>query len=668
MNENRRSIAWLLGGLLLAIDSGRPVQCEILFTEVTTEAGLDAEQYVSQTMHGLGVIWVDYDNDEWPDLFAVNGYGEPPHLYHNEGDGTFSSADHLLPSMGPEEQSGAVFADYDNDGDQDIYILVQDEELIAECNCNPADGPANRLLKNYWVENGNQVVAGEPLFRNVATAAGVAGVAFPPFGDDYARRSLSGGWLDYDRDGCIDLYVSQWAIRHGGEQSNMDTLYHNNCDGTFADATSASGVNDGLVPDNLRPTLAFLAAHLDGDLWSDMYAGNVSERADPLPEPPDANCMPNCPIRYYDMLWHNNGDGTFTNVIHNSPGVGDDTGADMGIDVADIDLDGDWDLYITDLWITEHDQPPPGNAFYLGNGDGTWQDNSAEVAGVAGNPNMATTWAANFFDADQDGYEELFVSGNGPTEADWDLLFRNNGDGTFTDIAAAAGLTLSGDGRGAATADYDHDGDLDFVVVELNGHLRLYRNDSQGIGNWIKVKLEAVQSNRSAIGTIGTVLAGGKRLMRQVKGGSSAHSQDDLVVHFGLGTAAIVEELEIAWPSGTVDTLNNVAVNTLHVVREGEIGSAVAIDTVQPLRLARGLSGTMRVTGQGFEGGGSATVVPPGPGVTIDDTTVIDANTVQLSLTIEPDANLGARGLAWTNPSGDQGTKVPAFWVVPAQP
>jgi uncharacterized repeat protein (TIGR01451 family) len=264
------------------------------------------------------------------------------------------------------------------------------------------------------------------------------------------------------------------------------------------------------------------------------------------------------------------------------PGVGDDSEADMGIDVADIDLDGDWDIYISDLYNTTLDALPLGNVLYLGNGDGTFADNSAPAAGLASD----NSWGVSFFDADQDGWEDLLVVTmipitNGP------YFYRNEGGGVFADLSTTDGLSC-GDARGSATADFDRDGDLDVAIVNsLGGPLQLFRNDTTAPGGWLQLKLRGSQSSRDAIGAVVQAAAGGVTRMRQIKGGSSAHSQDDLVVHFGLGAADTVDVVRVFWPSGVVDSLTAVPANTFLTVPEGStilagVGVALSVDDSSP--------------------------------------------------------------------------------------
>ncbi len=557
-----RVLGWHLALGMLSLVAG-PVPAQVQFTDVSAAAGVDGDLYASPTRHSLGVNWIDFDADGWPDLFLVSGDPlVPPHLFRNQRDGTFTREDDLLPALPQVEMSGSVFADYDGDGDDDIFVYTDNTDFDV-MGLNLPDGPLNLLLKNLWVENGRAVVEGQPLFEEVAAAAGLDDAADPPLGDLPGHRTKTAGWVDYDRDGCVDLYVGHWVMNVGGAEGNRDRLYRNRCDGTFEDVTASSGVNPGTDPTTYRAALAFLAAHLDGDLWPDLYVVNMSE-VDPQPY-------------INDFIYRNNGaqEGsqvTFTEVSGSMPGVGDDNAAGMGIDVADLDLDGDWDIYISDLFLQRPSEASAGNVLYLGNGDGTFADNSAVDAGV----DEHNSWGVNFFDADHDGYEDLYVATLGTAERE--LPYLNNGDGTFTNAAAAAGL-VTYDTRGSAVADYDRDGDLDLAVVNQHrtdvagfpGVLQLFRNDTVGAGNWLQVELVGLASNRDAIGAVVEVTAGGVLRMRQIEGGSSAHSQDALGAHFGLGDATVVDELRVRWPSGQENVLTDLAVNRFLTVIEGQV-------------------------------------------------------------------------------------------------
>ena len=542
------------GGRLTARIVPAPQAERLSLTEISAEVGIEPDYYEGSTTHGLGVNWIDYDQDGWPDLFTTNGFGLDPHLYHNLGNGTFSKVDELLPELPDVEMAGSVFGDYDNDGDLDIFIQVTNEqwELYG---FNLPDGPTDILLKNLWAENGGRVVDGEPLFEDVASIAGVDGTLVEPWGDYPAWRSMTGGWLDADRDGCLDLYVGRNVNNSAGHAANFDTLYRNNCDGSgsFADETAERGLYDGTDPATLRPALAFLAGHLDEDLWTDIYVVNMATNTGIGQD-------------HRDILYLNDGDGTFTEASAASPGLCDDAGAGMGIDTADLDLDGDWDLYISDVLGDDWDTPPPGNVLYLSNGDGTWQDNSAPEAGlVAAGDYLSGSWSVNFLDVDHDGYEDLLVGFRLRK-----VLFINDRAGAFVPLTTSVGLSDAFRTRGAASADFDRDGDLDVAAIHQRGELELYRNDGSESANWLEVRLVGSTSNRAAIGAVVELSTNGLTMMRQVKGGSSTHSQDDLVLHFGLAESSIVEQLTIRWPSGLVETHEGITGNRLLQCREGD--------------------------------------------------------------------------------------------------
>jgi len=533
-------IIGLIAGLIYSLTATAQVQ----FTEVSAQAGINGDTYVSRTVHGLGMNWIDIDNDGWPDLFAINGYnGGGAHLFRNEGDGTFSDQDSLLPAMPNDEQMGSVFADYDNDGDQDIYIFT--DNFMGPV--GPSAAPVNILLQNQWVENGNQIMPGEPLFVDVAAAAGLEDLLDTPHADGPAFRASTGGWFDYDRDGWVDLYVCHWDRGKHGEDWNQDRLYRNMGDGTFQDVSASTGimpVDDGTYE---RACLAFIGAHLDGDMWPDMYIGNVD-----APQPYSR-----------DYIFQNNAGTGFTERTLDSPGVGDDADAAMGVTIGDIDHNGGWDVYLSDLG---GGGAPIGNPLYLHTGsDILYNDNSADVAGVT----AEGSWGVNFLDVDHDGYEDLFVSTMGDNV---NILYLNNqGDGTFTKHPPGLGAIMA---RGSAYADFDRDGDLDIAVVEIDGGLHLYRNDSTNSNHWLQVDLVAndtqsgMWSNRSAIGALVKVTANGKTYMRQVIGGDSGHGQNQLGLHFGLGGATTIDQIQVFWPSGATETLTNQPVDTFLVLNE----------------------------------------------------------------------------------------------------
>ena len=404
--------------------------------------------------------------------------------------------------------------------------------------------------------------------RRRAPEAGVDDLADPAWGAYPGYRSTTGGFFDYDRDGYVDLYVTHWWTEFGGQPQNKDRLYHNNGNGTFTDVTDAAGMNDGVTdPTQNRPGLATMAAHLDQDLWPDVYVVNVHDD-DPY---------------HNDFYYRNNGDGTFTESASLSPGLGLHDGAGMGIDTADVERRrrlGHLHLDIINNVIDSSN----GNAFHTSNGDGTFADNSADAAGIHG----VTSWGIEFFDADLDGYEDLFVGGAG-TDDDL-VLYRNLGTDppTFEDISVSSLLDGNGHAvRGATTADFDNDGDMDLLLLNqgVDLKLQLFQNNyispaESGVNNWVKVRLDPTVSNRTAIGALVKIRLdpGGMVLRRQIISGNSTHSQSENVAHFGVGADTEIHQIEVSWPDGGITQMNGVAVNQTVELSEDAAVTALFTD------------------------------------------------------------------------------------------
>ena len=539
--------------VLVTIGPIRPL-AQIRFSDVSARAGVNIHRHYSSSFHSLGVNWIDVDNDGWPDLFAVGGDPDhPPHLLRNTGEGSFADADAWLPPLPRVEMSGSVFADFDNDGDTDIYVYT-DNQAWSLFYQNRPDGPPNLLLRNLWTESGGRVPLDGPLFAEAAASAGVDDLAPEPFGRLPGMRSKAAAWLDYDRDGCVDLYVAHLVINAVGSLANRDRLLRNRCDGTFVESTAAAGLYPGANPADYRGALLVLGAHLNGDLWPDLYIDNVAGDFA-------------SPSSHRDQIYFNTG-GAFVRVFEDWSWIGDDSQAGMGIDVADLDANGTWDIYISDLLgNTPLEERPWGNVLYLGLPLGTLSDNVAVRVGVNGDD----SWGVNFMDADQDGWEDLYVATMAGAETD--LFFHNLRDGTMVNIGVGLGINV-GDGRGSAVADYDRDGDLDIAVVNQAGSLQLFRNDSAMPGGWLQLDLRGVASNRSAIGAVVKVTGAGHTQLRQVKGGSGGHSQSSLVIHVGLGALAQVA-VEVYWPAGGVASWNRQPANQRLVLSEGAVCDGV---------------------------------------------------------------------------------------------
>ena len=368
-----------------------------------------------------GIALCDFDGDGSEDFYITNGAGSPNQLYLNNKDGTFSEVGKKSGVADLSEGWGAVCSDIDNDGDADIY------------------------LTNYFGENKLFLNNGAAVFYDATEEAGV--------GD--TGPSTSAALMDFDNDGNLDIYVlnrSQAIINYANR------LYRNNGDGTFSDVTESSGTG------YMGTDLAVGVFDYDNDNYPDIYVVTEFGR---------------------DALYHNNGDGTFTNLAAelNIP-----VGAGMGVDFSDYDNDGDIDIYVSNL---------ARDFLFTNNGDGTFED-SGERLGIINN---TMAWGVNFFDYDNDGDEDIYVV-NGAMSwpsvySEVNVFYKNKGTSGFSEIASSIGLADAGDGRASICADFNDDGygDLLFINV-LRSELKLFINPNSG-NNWIKVKLEGTESNRS---------------------------------------------------------------------------------------------------------------------------------------------------------------------------
>ncbi len=483
---------------------------QVTFTDVTNSAN------VGNNSRGMGAAWGDYNNDGFLDLYVSN-YNDVNVLYKNNGDGTFSN---VASSAGVNDDSTGIdiaWGDYNNDGLLDIY-LVND--------VGAGYGAKNLLYKNN----------GDGTFTNVADEAGVSSRGY----------GLCAAWADYDNDGLLDLYVTNNAhsIFCNG-QSNK--LYKNKGDGTFDDVTETAAVGE--------------AGNSMGAAWSDYDNDGdldlcVINFASPFLDPPEGNPS---------VLYRNNNDGTFTNVTSAS-GIEHIDGG-HGVTWGDYDNDGDMDFYIANNSATLSTSPPLSslgkNVLYRNNNDGTFTD----VTDEAGVGSTLTSTEVTWVDYDNDGDIDLHVVNGGIQGNQSSILYENNGDGTFSDIASIAGIQNTGPGEGATWGDYDNDGDMDLYVVNYNQSNKLYRNNGDS-NHWIIIKTVGTTSNRAGIGARIEVTTGTSTQVREVDGGSGFCSQDSLWVHFGLGSNETIDTLEIRWPSGKVQTLFDVTVDQILAITE----------------------------------------------------------------------------------------------------
>src|SRR4051794_14464440 len=545
-------IALAVALAVLTVPTLRSAAPPVTFTDVTAAAGITfrhnsgafGKKYLPETL-GSGAAFVDVDRDGWPDLFFVNSKNWPgragtpslPALYRNNHNGTFTDVTRDSGLAVEMYGMGIAAADYDNDGDVDLYVTAVG---------------ANHLFRN----------TGAGRFEEVTAKAGVADTGF----------STGAMWFDYDKDGRVDLYVAhyvEWTLEKDaycsldGKTKSYCTpetykgqsgrLYHNRGDGTFEDVTRKAGLYD---PSSKGLGVASL--DFDGDGWPDLFVANDTQ--------------PN-------KLYRNKGDGTFTDVGMTAGVAFNDAGvarAGMGVDAADYDGSGRPSLVI-------------GNfsnemiALYKNEGDGLFID-EAPSSTIGKTSLLTLTFACFFFDVDLDGLLDIFAA-NGHVADDITRaqpkiasaqpphLFRNAGGGRFEEMTGAAGPSLRQPmvARGAAYADIDNDGDLDLVITTNNGPARLLRNDGGSANHVLRVRVVGTRSNRDGIGArVKVTLENGQTRWATVKTGSSYCSQSELPVTFGLAQATRVKAIEVAWPSGQVDRIPGAAAGQTLTIEEGK--------------------------------------------------------------------------------------------------
>jgi hypothetical protein len=540
----------------------------IEFVDVTAQAGIRfkhntgafGKKYLPETM-GSGVCFIDYDNDGWQDIFLVNSMDWPEHktgksfpaLYHNNHDGTFTDVTQQAGLAIESYGLGCAVGDYDNDGYDDLYLTTVG---------------SNHLFHNL----------GNGKFADVTAKAGVASPGF----------SASAVWFDYDNDGKLDLFVThyiEWSIEkdqyctldnknksyctpqtYKGESSR---LYHNKGKGVFEDVTKQAGLLD--------PTSKALGVALldyDNDGWMDLFVSNDTE--------------PN-------KLYHNNHDGTFTDVGVTVGVAFSDSGrvrAGMGTDAADIDSSGFPSLLIGNF-------TNESMSLYKNDGSGLFVDESLR-SGISQMTPQSLTFGCFFMDYDLDGLLDI-VAANGHVSDDIAVvqptlryaqpagIYRNIGNRKFEDVSSKLGRAIQKPvvARGIAYADFDNDGDLDLIITANNGPARLLRNDNANQNDMLRVKLIGTKSNRDGIGAKVTLTtSAGATMTRMVKGGSSYLSQSELPVTFGLGKpgGTKISRLQILWPSGHKDAMQDVKPNQLVIIQEGK-----GIISATPIHFAAGI-------------------------------------------------------------------------------
>jgi hypothetical protein len=546
----------------LLLDSKPPDrEAQVQFVDVAQQAGLNVpnvwgsntnKRYIIEAK-GSGIAFFDYDNDGWLDIYLTNGSrlgekwpeGKAPtsQLFKNNRDGTFTNVTEKSGLARTGWQTGVCVGDYDNDGWDDLFCCFWGHNLLFHNN-------------------------GDGTFTDVTRKAGVYDPKF--------RWGAGCTFLDYDRDGHLDLFVCnyikldpaqtpgpgeppecQWKgipVMCGprGLPGDTNVLYHNNGDGTFTDVSEKSGI---LKP-GPRYSITAVSYDFDNDGWPDIYVAVDSEAS---------------------ILFHNNHDGTFTDIAMIAGCAYSENGheqAGMGVGVGDYDCDGWLDIFKTNFADDTCN-------LYHNNGDGTFSD--VTFSSGIGINNRYVAWGCGFIDYDNDGWQDLMqINGHvypqidahdiGQAYKNPRLVYKNLRNGQFKDVSSemGPGITERYSSRGAAFGDYDNDGDIDVVILNMGEMPSLLRNDGGNKQNWIKIKLIGTKCNRTAIGARVRVVIGTHSQIDEVHSGSSVMSQSDLRLHYGLGKSELVDLVEVKWPTTQkLERFTKVKANQIITIREG---------------------------------------------------------------------------------------------------
>ena len=507
---------------------------------------ISPQRYTFETMVG-GIALFDYNNDGFLDIFFTNGAAIPSlekndpkywnRLYRNSGDGTFTDVTEKAGLQGAGYSMGVAAGDYDNDGFVDLYVTGVNR---------------NQLFHNN----------GDGTFTDVTAKAGVAGLV-PKLGKAW---SIAAGWFDYNNDGLLDLFVVNYLnysisnaklcaqAGHPAYCSPVDflgtpnILYRNNGDGTFTDVSEQSHISQYV---GKGMGLAF--ADYDNDGFTDIFVANDT---------------------FENYLLHNQGDGTFKNVAVQAGVAYNAFGspiAGMAADFRDVDNDGKPDIFETAMF-------GEGFPFYKNLGNGQFQDVTAS-SGLAAGTSGSTAWGVGVFDFDNDGSKDLFTSNSDILDNAQELahrpfplpdrVFRNKGNFIFEDLSSKAGASfqIPAPHRGAAFGDLNNDGKIDAVVSVLNGPAEIWMNHSPDHNHWLILKLIGVKSNRDGLGTKIKLTTSAVQYNHATTT-VSYNSSSDKRIHFGLGSAATVDSIELSWPSGVKQVLKGVKADQVLAVTE----------------------------------------------------------------------------------------------------
>ena len=557
------SLGWRAGSpAQLAVTTAAPDEPPgVTFVDIGKEAdlnspnvwgGINHKKYIVEAK-GSGVAFFDYDNDGWIDIYLTNGVrfeetytpqnAPTQHLYRNNRDGTFTDVTAKAGLVHTGWGTGVAIGDYDNNGWDDLFC-------------------------SYWGHNILWHNNGDGTFTDVTQKASLW--------ENRVRWGTGSTFLDYDRDGFLDLFVSNYIeldiqkVPIAGElgechwkgipvmcgprglPAGRNILYHNNGDGTFRDVSEKAGI---LKP-GPRYSITAVSYDFDNDGWPDIYVA--------------VDSMPS-------IFFHNNHDGTFSDIAPTAGCAYNEDGEEqsgMGVGVGDYDCNGWLDIFKTNF---AGDTPN----LYHNNGDGTFTD-AAFVSGLGINTQYVC-WGAGFMDYDNDGWTDVFhVTGHVYPEIESyhldtrflspRLMYHNLGNGKFKDVSKAMGPGVNAlySSRGCAFGDFDNDGDIDALILNMNDYPSLLRNDGGNENNWITIKLLGTTCNRTAIGARVRVVTGKHTQMDEVHSGTSVMSQSDLRLHFGLGQVKQIDLIEVKWPTTQkIEKFTNIEANQSLTIKEG---------------------------------------------------------------------------------------------------
>ena len=532
-----RPLLWLTIYSLFEIGRGS-ADAQIRFEDIAKKSGLNFTLKNSASGHFRqvelmpgGVAAIDYDNDGCTDIFFTNGAALPSlrktgpefsnRLFHNNCDSTFTDVTSKAGVAGEGYSMAAAVGDFDNDGFVDLFVAGVNRNILYH---NRGDGT----------------------FEDVTQKAGLSGID-PKYGKLW---SVSAGWFDFDNDGHLDLFVSNYVIwdplkekacgapdhrlycHPDNYSGSPNQLFHNNGDGTFTDVSQKSG-----IAKHIGKGMGVSFADFDGDGFTDVFVANDSIR---------------------NFLFRNKGNGTFEEVGLQAGVALADHGnaiAGMGTDFRDYNNDGLPDLAVTGMVNDTY------LLFRNRGGKSLFEDDTIH-SGLARLTNQLTGWGMGFFDFDNDSWKDLFFANShfpqlnrylGTQSELANSVFRNTGNGRFEDVSLSAGADFQSKAlyRGAAFADFDNDGRVDVVVTALNAPAKLFRNTTTRAGHWLALKLTGSKSNRGGVGAkICVTLPDGRKLYNHATTSVGYASSSEALVRFGLGAQDHVKTIEVLWPSG----------------------------------------------------------------------------------------------------------------------